>query len=142
MTGLAFEQLSPGAVVRGPLLPELEMTAEAQSDYERLKKLLDRLGKAVIISAEGETSEIIRRRVFDATATLEVRGIDRRGLGPTHRRAPAFLTRGGGIGEGRLAAPLGIPIRTFRRIPKVDLLRLVPRPSRRGGSSSSQARRT
>ena len=44
---------------------ELEMTAEDQSDYERLKKLLDRLGKAVIMSVEGETSEIIRRRLFE-----------------------------------------------------------------------------
>jgi hypothetical protein len=57
---------------------ELEMTAEDQSDFERLKKLLDRLGKAMIISAEAETSEIIRRRLFewsglpkDALATVE-----------------------------------------------------------------------
>ena len=41
------------------------MTAEDQSDYERFKKLLDRLGKAVIMSAETETAEIIRRRLFD-----------------------------------------------------------------------------
>ncbi|MBW1928071.1 MAG: DUF499 domain-containing protein [Deltaproteobacteria bacterium] len=44
---------------------ELEMSAEDQSDYERFKKLLDRLGKAVIMSAETETSEIIRRRLFE-----------------------------------------------------------------------------
>lgn len=44
---------------------ELEMTAEDQSDYERLKKLLDRVGRAVIMSAEAETSEIIRRRLFE-----------------------------------------------------------------------------
>lgn len=44
---------------------ELEMTAEDQADYTRFKKLLDRLGKAVIMSAESETSEIIRRRLFD-----------------------------------------------------------------------------
>ena len=44
---------------------ELEMTAEDQSDFERYKKLLDRLGKAVIMSAEAETSEIIRRRLFE-----------------------------------------------------------------------------
>ncbi len=57
---------------------ELEMTAEDQSDFERFKKLLDRLGKAVIMSAEAETSEIIRRRLFewqglpkDAIATVE-----------------------------------------------------------------------
>lgn len=52
---------------------ELEMTAEDQSDYERFKKLLDRLGKAVVMSAEAETSEIIRRRLFewDSSATGE-----------------------------------------------------------------------
>lgn len=57
---------------------ELEMTAEDQSDFERFKKLLDRLGKAVIMSAEAETSEIIRRRLFewqglpkDALSTVE-----------------------------------------------------------------------
>ncbi len=46
---------------------ELEMTADDQSDYERFKKLLDRLGKAIVISAESETSEIIRRRLFEWT---------------------------------------------------------------------------
>ncbi len=44
---------------------ELEMTSEDQSEYSRFKKLLDRLGKAVIMSAEEETSEIIRRRLFE-----------------------------------------------------------------------------
>jgi hypothetical protein len=44
---------------------ELEMTAEDQSYYERIKKVLDRLGKAIIVSAEQETSEIIRRRLFE-----------------------------------------------------------------------------
>ncbi|NMC22076.1 MAG: DUF499 domain-containing protein, partial [Thermogutta sp.] len=44
---------------------ELEMNAEDQADYDRFKKLLDRLGKAVIMAAEAETSEIIRRRLFE-----------------------------------------------------------------------------
>lgn len=44
---------------------ELEMSAEDSSDFERYKKLLDRLGKAIIMSAETETSEIIRRRLFE-----------------------------------------------------------------------------
>jgi len=44
---------------------ELEMDPEVQSDYERLKKMLDRLGKAVVMAAEAETSEIIRRRLFE-----------------------------------------------------------------------------
>jgi len=46
---------------------ELEMTVEDHDDFERLKKLLDRLGKAVVMSSEGETSEIIRRRLFEWT---------------------------------------------------------------------------
>ena len=41
------------------------MTAEDQRDYESIKKLLDRLGKAVIMSAETDHAEIIRRRLFD-----------------------------------------------------------------------------
>lgn len=44
---------------------ELEMTAEDQRDHERLKKLLDRVGKAIMMSAETEFAEIIRRRLFD-----------------------------------------------------------------------------
>ncbi len=44
---------------------ELEMTADDQADYTRFKKMLDRVGKAVVMSAEAETSEIIRRRLFD-----------------------------------------------------------------------------
>lgn len=44
---------------------ELEMTPEDQRDFDSIKKLLDRLGKAVIMSAESETAEIIRRRLFD-----------------------------------------------------------------------------
>ena len=42
-----------------------EMTEDDQHDYQMLKHVLDRLGKAVIMSAETETSEIIRRRLFD-----------------------------------------------------------------------------
>jgi hypothetical protein len=44
---------------------ELEMSSDDLEDYNRLKKLLDRLGKAILISAEAETSEIIRRRLFE-----------------------------------------------------------------------------
>ena len=44
---------------------ELEMSGDDQSDFERFKKLLDRLGKAIMMSAEAETSEIIRRRLFE-----------------------------------------------------------------------------
>ncbi len=44
---------------------ELEMAADDYVDYERLKKMLDRVGKAIMMSAEEETSEIIRRRLFE-----------------------------------------------------------------------------
>ena len=54
-------------VVLAVSIPSLamEMTAEDESDFNRFKKLLDRLGKAVMMSAETETSEIIRRRLFE-----------------------------------------------------------------------------
>jgi len=44
---------------------ELEMTAEDQADFDRFKKMLDRVGKALFMSAEKEVPEIIRRRLFD-----------------------------------------------------------------------------
>ena len=44
---------------------ELEMNAEDQRDHESLKKLLDRVGKAIMMSAEAEFAEIIRRRLFE-----------------------------------------------------------------------------
>jgi hypothetical protein len=50
---------------------ELEMNADDVADFQRLDKLLDRLGKAVMMSAEGETSEIIRRRLFDWDGVLD-----------------------------------------------------------------------
>ena len=44
---------------------ELEMTAEDQADYDRIVKLLDRLGKPVKMSTDNEMFEIIRRRLFE-----------------------------------------------------------------------------
>ena len=44
---------------------DFEMTPEDHADYNRFKKMLDRLGKAVIMAVEAETSEIIRRRLFE-----------------------------------------------------------------------------
>jgi len=44
---------------------ELDYTSEDESDEKRFRKMLDRLGKAIIMSAETETSEIIRRRLFE-----------------------------------------------------------------------------
>ncbi len=50
-------------------LPSLldEMTSDDEADFDRFQKLLDRVGKAVIVAAETETSEIIRRRLFEWT---------------------------------------------------------------------------
>lgn len=44
---------------------ELEMNPDDQRDHDSLKKLLDRLGKAIMMSAETEIAEIIRRRLFE-----------------------------------------------------------------------------
>jgi hypothetical protein len=44
---------------------ELEMTAEDTRDFQALKKLLDRVGRAILMSTETETAEIIRRRLFE-----------------------------------------------------------------------------
>ena len=55
----------------------MEMTTDDMADFDRLTKMLDRLGKALVMSAESETSEIIRRRLFD--------GWDLRALGADGR---------------------------------------------------------
>lgn len=54
-------------VVLAVSLPSLldEMTQDDEADFARFQKLLDRVGKAVIMSADSETSEIIRRRLFE-----------------------------------------------------------------------------
>jgi predicted AAA+ superfamily ATPase len=44
---------------------EMEYTEKDEADEQRFKKMLDRLGLAILMSAESETSEIIRRRLFD-----------------------------------------------------------------------------
>jgi len=44
---------------------ELSYTDKDEADQQRFKNMLDRLGKAVLMSAEEETSEIIRRRLFE-----------------------------------------------------------------------------
>ena len=50
-----------------PKSETIEMTAEDQGDFNLYKHMLDRLGKAVVMAAEEETSEIIRRRLFNWT---------------------------------------------------------------------------
>jgi hypothetical protein len=52
-------------VVSVPASLDLEMTPEDVADYNRLTKMLDRVGKAMTMTAGAETSEIIRRRLFD-----------------------------------------------------------------------------
>jgi len=44
---------------------ELEMNPDDMRDHDALKKLLDRVGKAIMMSAGTEISEIIRRRLFE-----------------------------------------------------------------------------
>lgn len=64
---LSEEARAQDCVVLAVSLPSLldEMTPEDEGDFDRFQKLLDRLGKAMIMSAETETSEIIRRRLFE-----------------------------------------------------------------------------
>jgi hypothetical protein len=64
---LSEEARSHDNVVLAVSLPasELEMTEADIADYKRFNKMLDRLGKSVLIAAESETSEIIRRRLFE-----------------------------------------------------------------------------
>ena len=52
-------------VISIPKSEVIEMTPDDMNDYERLKHMLNRLGKAMIMSAESEVSEIIRRRLFE-----------------------------------------------------------------------------
>jgi hypothetical protein len=44
---------------------ELEYTVDDQADEARFKKMLDRVGKAIMMSAEAETAEIVRHRLFE-----------------------------------------------------------------------------
>ena len=64
---LSEESRAQDRVVLAVSLPSVvdEMTPEDEADFQRFEKLLDRLGKAMIMSAESETSEIIRRRLFE-----------------------------------------------------------------------------
>lgn len=52
-------------VVSVPASIDLEMTPADIADYNRLTKMLDRVGKAMTMTAGAETSEIIRRRLFE-----------------------------------------------------------------------------
>ena len=54
-------------VVLAVSIPSLmdEMTVDDYADFDRLKKMLDRVGKAILLSAEADAAEIIRRRLFE-----------------------------------------------------------------------------
>ena len=52
-------------VVAVPKSNVIEMTSDDEVDYNRFKHMLNRLGKAMIISVDDEISEIIRRRLFE-----------------------------------------------------------------------------
>ncbi len=67
LQNLSEEARSHHNVVLAISIPasEMEMSAEDQLDYERTRHLLNRLGKAIMMAAETETSEIIRRRLFE-----------------------------------------------------------------------------
>ena len=43
----------------------LEMNQEDEDDFKRYKKMLDRVGKPILMSSESESAEIIRRRLFE-----------------------------------------------------------------------------
>ncbi len=64
---LSEEARAQDRVVLAVSIPSLsdEMTPEDEADFDRIDKLLDRLGKSMVMSAETETSEIIRRRLFE-----------------------------------------------------------------------------
>jgi hypothetical protein len=67
LQNISEEARAQDRVVLAVSLPSIvdEMTPEDEADFQRFEKLLDRLGKAMIMSAESETSEIIRRRLFE-----------------------------------------------------------------------------
>lgn len=44
---------------------EMEMNPEDHADLDRFRKLLDRLGRPIVMSADDEIHEIVRRRLFD-----------------------------------------------------------------------------
>jgi hypothetical protein len=76
---------------------EMEMSAEDESDYGRLQKLLDRVAKAVLLSEGTEIAEIVRRRLFDWG-----------GLPPPARRVAAEYA--GWLREHRQLVPGWFPI--------------------------------
>ena len=73
LTGVVRGQDNAVLVVSLPA-SELEMTPEDHRDFTAFKKMLDRVSKPIMMSAESETSEIIRRRLFEWDPTLTLDG--------------------------------------------------------------------
>ena len=48
-----------------PSSTDIEMNVDDRRDYESLKQMLNRVGKAIFMSVDQEISEIIRRRLFE-----------------------------------------------------------------------------
>ena len=64
LSGVALSEDQVVLVVSIPK-SDLEMTTEDYDDYTRFRKLLNRVGKPVMMSTPGDSSEIIRRRLFE-----------------------------------------------------------------------------
>jgi len=79
----------------------ISYTDADEADQQRFKHMLDRLGKPVIMAAEAETSEIIRRRLFDWS-----------GLPPEARRVAAEYADW--IMEHRKQVPQWFPVDNAR----------------------------
>lgn len=73
-------------------MSELEMNESDQRDHESFKKMLDRLGKAIMMSAETEAAEIIRRRLF------EWNGLPPEGRAAAQQYADWAVEKGGELG--------------------------------------------
>ncbi|MBP3959520.1 ATP-binding protein [Gemmata sp. G18] len=59
------------AVVVSIPASDLEYTPADAADEARFKKMLDRLGKAIMMSADTEIGEIIRRRLFESSGSQD-----------------------------------------------------------------------
>ncbi|MBN8597233.1 MAG: ATP-binding protein [Planctomycetes bacterium] len=72
LTGVAAAADRVVVCVSIPSSSETELPdAQDRADYEAFKKMLDRVGKAISMSNEGEVNEIIRRRLFEWTGLPE-----------------------------------------------------------------------
>jgi hypothetical protein len=73
LTEVARSQTGVVLVVSVPA-SEMEMMADDLTDYNRLQKILNRLGKPLVMSEDTEISEIIRRRRLSGSLKLRPQG--------------------------------------------------------------------